>query len=79
MSEDMLTSFFGWMALLNLAVLILASLLILAMRDRVAGLHARLFGLEAATVRRAIYVWLGHYKIATLVLAVIPYLALRLG
>ncbi|MCZ7674981.1 MAG: hypothetical protein M5U35_02495 [Roseovarius sp.] len=78
MTQDMLTSFFGWMAVLNLAFLILGGLMVMAMRDWAVKLHSRLFGLEAAVVRQAIYVWLGNYKIATFVFSVVPYLALRL-
>jgi len=78
MTDDTITSFFGWLALLNLGTLIFGTLVIMALRDRVAGLHARLFALETAETRRFIYIWLGHYKIATLVFSVMPYLALRL-
>lgn len=79
MTQEFLTSVFGWMAVINIAVLCLSALLLMVMKDWVAGLHARLFGLEEARVRQAIYVWLGNYKILTLIFALVPYLALRIA
>lgn len=78
MSHEFLTSFFGWMAVLNIAMLTLGALTILVMKEWAAGLHARLFNLDEAVVRQAMYAWLGNYKVATLVFSVMPYLALRL-
>ena len=77
MTPEFLLHFFGWMAVINIAFLTLATLGIIATRDWAAGLHARMFGVDAADVRLAMYGWLGHYKLATLILTVVPYLALR--
>jgi hypothetical protein len=78
MSQEMLTTFFGWMSVINIAFLTLATVLMLVLRDWTVALHSRLFGLSEADVRTALYGWLAQYKIATLVLSVAPYLALRL-
>jgi len=78
MTFDTLTTFFGWMAALNIAVLLIGSLAILLLRDWAANLHSGLFRLDAGAVRQVMYEWLGTYKIATLVFSVVPYLALRL-
>lgn len=78
MTQETLTAFLGWMAVLNIAFLTLATLLILAMKGWAARLHGRLFGLEPADVHLAMYDWLGRYKLATLILSVMPYLAVRL-
>lgn len=78
MSQEVLTSFFGWMAALNIAVLVAGTLAILVLKDWAAGFHARLFNIEEAAVRQTMYSWLGSYKVATLVFSVMPYLALRL-
>jgi hypothetical protein len=78
MSQETLTTFFGWMSVINIAFLTLAAVLLLALRDWAVALHSRMFGVSEADIRTAIYGWLAHYKIATLVLSVAPYLALKL-
>lgn len=78
MTQDMLTSFFGWMTVLNFGLLAFATLAMLVMRDWVAGLHGRLFGLDEAQVRLAFYSWLAGFKILAIVGSLVPYLALRL-
>ena len=78
MNFDALATLFGWMALINIALLTLATVAMIAMREAVVRIHARLFGLDSVRVRIAIYTWLGHYKMATLLLTVVPYLALRM-
>ncbi len=78
MTQDVLTSFFGWMALLNIAFLTLGTVMLLAFRDRAAGIHARLFGIGKDVVLRTMYSWLAAYKVATFALSIIPYLALRI-
>ncbi len=78
MTQEALTSFFGWMAVINIAFLFISTLLIMALKDWAANLHSRLFGIEAAIVQQMMYEWLGHYKVGTLLLSVVPYFALRL-
>jgi len=78
MTQEALTSFFGWMAILNIAFLTISTLLIMVLKTWAATLHSRLFGIKSAAVQQAMYEWLGHYKIATMVFSVVPYIALRL-
>lgn len=78
MTQDTLSSFFGWLSLLHVATLTLATVLTLLLQDFVANLHARMFGLPAADVRRVIYGWLGTYKLLIFVTALGPWLALQL-
>ena len=78
MQTDTLATLFGWMAAINIALLTVATVAMIAVRGAVVRIHARLFGLDPAEVRMAIYAWLGHYKMATLLLCVVPYLALRM-
>ena len=78
MDIDTLATLFGWMAVINIAILSAATAAMIAMPDTIARLHARLFGLDPGQVRLTIYTWIGHYKMAVLVLVIAPYLALRL-
>ena len=78
MTQDMLTSFFGWMSVVNFAFLAFATFSVFAMRDWVANLHARLFGIDPDQVRVMLYAWLALFKVLTIVFALAPYVALRL-
>ena len=78
MTLEMMTTFFGWMAVLNIGFLAVTALALLAMRGFAVGLHARMFGLDPETVNAEHFRFLANYKILTLFFAVAPYLALRL-
>ena len=56
----------------------MSSILLLLFRGLVSRVHARLFGLSESEVIRSYYHYLAHYKIATFILAVVPYVALRM-
>jgi len=77
-SLETLTAFFGWCAIINIALLTLASIMLAVMRGPVSQLHARMFGLSEEDLSRAYFQYLAQYKIAILVLALIPYIALKM-
>lgn len=78
MPLETLTAIFGWISVLNLGLLAVASLLVILLRQPVQALHARMFGLEPPEVARAYFAWLAQVKLFTLLFAVAPYLALRI-
>ncbi len=73
-----LTALFGWMTVLNFAVMLITMAILLLARDWATGSQARLFDLPQKEVNRAFYTWLGNYKLLTLVFGLVPYLALRI-
>lgn len=77
-SIESLRQFFGWCVVLNFGVLLLTTILIFLFRGLVTRIHARMFGLSEEEVSRAYFQYLAQYKIATLILTVVPYLALRM-
>ena len=77
-SLEKLTEFFGWCAVINIGVLLLATVFLSFMRSFAVRVHTRLFALSEEDVGRAYFQYLAQYKIATLVLSVIPYIALKL-
>ncbi|KUJ77530.1 DUF6868 family protein [Ruegeria profundi] len=79
MTQELLTSFFGWMAVLNIAVLLFSTVMILLMRDWIADVHGRMFQMERSDVRRTYFRYLATYKILTLIFCIVPWLALRLA
>lgn len=78
MTLEILTAFFGWLAVLNIGILAAAAIGMLAMRKMAVGIHVRMFDLDETTVNAVYFRWLANYKLATLLFAVTPYLALRI-
>ncbi len=79
MTYETLTAVFGWMTVLNFGLLAFAGLALLTLKERVAMLHAGMFGLEKQDVLKAYFHWLATYKILALVFAFTPWLALKLA
>ncbi|MCX8953628.1 hypothetical protein OU790_09295 [Ruegeria sp. NA] len=78
MTHEFLTTFFGWMAALNIAVLLFTTVMILLLQDWIAGIHGRMFQMDRADVKRAYFRYLANYKILTLIFCIVPWLALKL-
>ncbi|MDX1743497.1 MAG: hypothetical protein R3186_07880 [Ruegeria sp.] len=79
MTQEFLTSFFGWMAVLNIAILLFSTAMILLMRDWIADVHGRMFQMERSDVKRTYFRYLATYKILTLIFCIVPWLALKLA
>lgn len=77
-SIESLTEFLGWCTLINLGFLLVTSILILAMRTAVSNIHSKMFGLDSMDVLKAYFQYLAHFKIAVIVLNLVPYLALKI-
>ena len=75
---DILATFFGWCSVINIAVLLFSTLLIVVLKESVSKMHAKLFGLEQSRIAEIYFRYLGHYKIAILVLNLAPYIALKM-
>ncbi|NOD65389.1 DUF6868 family protein [Ruegeria sp. HKCCD9179] len=78
MTHEFLITFFGWMAALNIAVLLFTTVMVLLLQDWIAGIHGKLFQMEQPDVKRAYFRYLANYKILTLVFCIVPWLALKL-
>jgi hypothetical protein len=77
-SIEMLTKFFGWCTVVNMGILILASISLVSVRGSISKIHARMFGLSEADLSRAYFQYLAQYKIAVIVLNLVPYVALKI-
>tara|TARA_R110002049_G_scaffold309268_1_gene519504 strand:+ start:6209 stop:6451 length:243 start_codon:yes stop_codon:yes gene_type:complete len=70
--------FFGWCTVINFGILFLAAVSLAALRKKILPIHARLFGLDEAVLTQCYFQYLSQYKIAAIVLSLVPYLALKL-
>lgn len=73
-----LTLFLGWCTALNIAVLLIATVALLAFRGPVMSIHARLTGVADAELPKLYFNYLGNYKLLIIVFNLIPWVALKL-
>ncbi|MGI9370835.1 MAG: DUF6868 family protein [Ruegeria sp.] len=78
MTQEILTAFFGWMTVLNFAVLLFSGIMIVTMQDWIAGIHGKMFQMEQAEVKKAYFKYLANYKILTIIFCLMPWVALKL-
>lgn len=79
MIVDQMTTFFGWCTLFNILYLFVAFSAVTTFRDRVAGIHMKMFeGISKVELSAMYFKWLGYYKIVTVAFFLMPYLALQL-
>ena len=77
-SMETLAAFLGWCTLINMGMLIFASLMLASMRASISKIHGNMFGLEEVDLSRAYFQYLAQYKILVFVFNLMPYLALRI-
>ena len=73
-----LTELLGWSSIINICMLIAASLAVMLMRDSMIKLHGKMFGLDTTDLTRAYFQYIAQYKIAILVFNIVPYIALKI-
>ncbi len=76
MDIDTLVQFFMWCTILGAGIMTISALLCMALRDVIAKMHGKLFGISENAVKVAIYGYLGVLKIGVLIFCIIPYVAL---
>lgn len=78
MTLETLAAFFGWMTLINFALFLVAVLFMWLFQGLGMRMHAKMFGIDQSALPVEWYRYLGNYKIAIIMLNLVPYLALLL-
>lgn len=78
MTLAQLTSFFGWVSVINIAILLIATVGIVALKQLALRLHSSMFGLSPETLNGAYFSYLAHLKLLTIVFGITPWIALKL-
>ena len=77
-SLETLATFFGWCAVINFGVILLAVLLWGVAHDPIARLNAKIFGVSQEEANATFFRVLQQYRLAFAVLNVVPYFALKI-
>ncbi|MFW5450350.1 MAG: DUF6868 family protein [Methylophagaceae bacterium] len=75
---ETLTTFFGWCSVINIAILLLTTLLLMGFKDLVSAIHSKMFGIKQQGIPLIYFNYLGNYKIAIFIFSLVPYLALKI-
>jgi hypothetical protein len=78
MTIEQLTSFFGWMSVLNIGLFLFSMIFLIILRPWMLNLHQILFKIERAELRKVYLIAMGVYKIIIIMFNLIPYFALKI-
>ena len=78
MNMETVREFLGWCAVINIGILLFTSILIMALGRAMSKFHAKLFGLDQADIMRAYFQYIANLKIAVIIFALVPYVALSI-
>ena len=78
MDIQTLTTFFMWCTILNVALLLLSSLMCICAADWAYRIHSKLFSISRETFNVVIYSFIALYKLLVIVFILIPYVALSI-
>ena len=76
-SHEAITTFFGWTAVINIALLFFSSFVVILARDAISRIHGKMFGLDPAKLSLAYFRYIAQFKIIVIVFSLTPYIALR--
>ena len=78
MNIETIREFLGWCTVINFGLMALVLIKLLLIRDWASRVHAKMFGLDDASVREDYFQFVVYYKIAILVFNLVPYIALTI-
>jgi hypothetical protein len=73
-----MTVFLGWSTVINLVLLMVATIAMIFFRSAITNFHVKAFGLSEAELAPIYFQSLANYKIAIIVLNLVPYIALKI-
>lgn len=73
-----IASFLGWCSILNVGLLVYMTIMLTIFRNPVKKIHSRISGVEQAQLDGIYFNFLGNYKLAIIVLNIVPYFALKI-
>jgi hypothetical protein len=75
---ETLIEFLGWSTVINMGMLLLVTFSLILFRDPIMKIHGKMFGLDNPSLSRAYFQYIAQYKIAIVVLNLVPYLSLKI-
>lgn len=73
-----LTELLGWASIINIGMLLLASIMLILMRSFITSIHSKMFGIPEKDLLIIYFKYLANYKALSLVFIIAPYIALKI-
>lgn len=73
-----LTTFMGWMSIINIGLLVFSALTILALRNLITKIHSIMFAVNEQNLNKLYLQLLGQYKLLIIMFNIVPYIALKI-
>jgi hypothetical protein len=77
METEVLTTFLGWATAINVTIFIISTLIVIAFRNVVSSIHAKMFSMNKEDIFKAYFQYLGHFKILIILFNLTPYIVLK--
>tara|TARA_R110002167_G_scaffold66677_4_gene188745 strand:- start:940 stop:1191 length:252 start_codon:yes stop_codon:yes gene_type:complete len=75
---EQLTELLGWASILNIGILLFASIMLVLMRSLITSIHSKMFGIPENELAIIYFNYLANYKTLSFVFTIAPYLALKI-
>ena len=75
---SLIKTFLGWSSILNIGFLIFTTLMIIVFGNLTQRIHSQLFKISESNLNEQYFQFVANYKIAVLLLNIVPYIALVL-
>ena len=73
-----LTELLGWVSILNIGMLIFASIAVVTMKSTITSMHSKMFAIPEQKLALIYFKYLANYKMLSLIFIVAPYIALKI-
>lgn len=75
---QIITEFLGWCTVINYAVLLFSTIMIMVVGDWAKAIHSKLFKISKEQLDPIYFNFLGNYKLAIFIFNLAPWLALKI-
>ncbi len=73
-----ITAFLGWCTVINIGLLLFYTVWLVSFKDFTKRIHSQLLGVEPDKLDLVYFQYLANFKLAVIVLNIVPYIALKL-
>ncbi|WP_425462569.1 DUF6868 family protein [Litorilituus lipolyticus] len=78
MTSNELITFFGCSAIINIIILLFTTFMLTLFKGFIVSTHSKLLGVPKNELPALYFKYLAHYKIAIIMLNIVPYITLKL-
>jgi len=75
---DVIENILFWCMIINVSMLFVSFILMVVLKPLTVRMHHRIFGVSEEFVSKAMYAFLGSYKLLTFFFVIIPWIAIKI-